>query len=202
MKIYLIRHGQTDWNVAGKIQGIQDIPLNETGLRQARDAAAGMDGRKISAIYCSKLKRAAQTAQAIGMRQGVPVYGVDGLEEMRFGLFEGHTWKEIEEQYPKEKQAMDADPLEVRAPQGENYLDVMKRGIGVLTALVQENQEDFAVVTHGGMIASILAYLFQENPENAEAGIANCSITTLEYNRWTQDYALMGVSDTAHLTEK
>lgn len=201
MKLYLIRHGQTDWNLAGRIQGVHDIPLNETGLRQAEMAAKGMESRKVAAVYCSNLQRAAQTAAAVAKRQNVPVHAVDGLEEMNFGLWEGCTWKEIEEQYPNEKRAMDANPMEVRAPEGESYLDVMKRSVEALKKIASENKEDVAVVTHGGVIASIVATLFQENPENTEMGIVNASITTLEYNHWSQDFALAQVGDASHLAE-
>ncbi len=63
MKIYLIRHGQTDWNIQGKIQGSHDIPLNETGRRQAELLAKGMDSRPVLRIFSSTLTRAMETAE-------------------------------------------------------------------------------------------------------------------------------------------
>ena len=65
MKLYIIRHGQTDWNVEGKIQGRQDIPLNDMGRRQARALADGMKSRPVAAVYSSPQKRAMETAEAI-----------------------------------------------------------------------------------------------------------------------------------------
>ena len=102
MKIYLIRHGQTDWNLAGRIQGSHDISLNETGKRQAEYLARGMKKRPVVQIFSSKKKRAMETANAIGASQGVKVIPLDGLEEVEFGLWEGMTWKEIQEKYPEE----------------------------------------------------------------------------------------------------
>ena len=100
MKLYLIRHGQTDWNVAGKIQGCHDIPLNATGKRQAEYLAEGMSRRPVTHIFSSPQKRALETAQAIAGRQGVGVTALSGLREVEFGGWEGLTWKEIEAKDP------------------------------------------------------------------------------------------------------
>ena len=85
MKLYLIRHGQTDWNVAGKIQGCHDIPLNETGRKQAQYLAEGMRNRPVTHIYSSPQIRALETARAIAASQGVEVTTLPGLREVEFG---------------------------------------------------------------------------------------------------------------------
>ena len=95
INIYLIRHGQTDWNVAGKIQGKTDIPLNETGRRQAVCLAKGMAKRPVVQIFSSDLLRARETAGAIGDSQHVAVETLPGLEEIGFGKWEGMTLEEI-----------------------------------------------------------------------------------------------------------
>ena len=74
MKLYLIRHGQTDWNIQGKIQGSHDIPLNDTGRAQAKLVAEGMDSRPVTKIFSSTLMRAVETARMIGDRQHVDIY--------------------------------------------------------------------------------------------------------------------------------
>ena len=71
MHIYLMRHGQTDWNIVHRMQGRSDIPLNATGLKQARTAAHGMDKLPIDRILTSPLRRARQTAQAVAVGRGV-----------------------------------------------------------------------------------------------------------------------------------
>ena len=101
MNLYLIRHGQTDWNVAGKIQGKTDIPLNETGKRQAACLARGMEKQPVVQIYTSSLKRALETAEIIGRRQNVKVKPMKELEEVGFGQWEGCTNEEIKRQYPQ-----------------------------------------------------------------------------------------------------
>ena len=101
MKLYLIRHGQTDWNVAGKIQGSTDIPLNDMGKRQAACLAEGMAGRPVTKVFSSCLSRAYETARAIGSSQHVEVIKVHGLEEVGYGVWEGMTMEEIEKNIRK-----------------------------------------------------------------------------------------------------
>ena len=103
MKLYLIRHGQTDWNIQGKIQGSHDIPLNDTGRAQAKLVAEGMDSRPVTKIFSSTLVRAVETARMIGDRQQVETYLVPGLIEVEFGKWEGMTWDEIKAKYPNVK---------------------------------------------------------------------------------------------------
>ena len=86
MKLYLIRHGQTDWNVAGKIQGSTDIPLNDMGRRQAACLARGMEKRPVEKVFTSTLSRAYETGLAIGKSQNVPVEQLEGEEEVGSGV--------------------------------------------------------------------------------------------------------------------
>ena len=90
MRVLLARHGQTDWNAAGKIQGVSDVPLNERGREQAA-ALAGrvLDAGAISAVYTSPLKRARETAEIIGRRLGLEPVPVGALTELNFGDWEG-----------------------------------------------------------------------------------------------------------------
>ena len=89
MHIYLMRHGQTDWNIVHRMQGRSDIPLNATGLKQAKTAAHGMDKLPIDRILTSPLRRARQTAQAVAVGRGIPVLVEEGIVEMAFGALEG-----------------------------------------------------------------------------------------------------------------
>ena len=97
MKLYLIRHGQTDWNIQGKIQGSHDIPLNDTGRAQAKLVAEGMDSRPVTKIFSSTLMRAVETARMIGDRQHVDIYLVSGLIVVDFGKWGGMAWAEVKE---------------------------------------------------------------------------------------------------------
>ena len=101
MRIFMARHGETDWNVERRIQGSTDIPLNENGIRQAHSLAGYLErqvvgkGGTITHIFTSPLERAKETAEIVGARLRVPVEAVSGLEEMNFGICEGKScWRQ------------------------------------------------------------------------------------------------------------
>lgn len=96
MKLLLTRHGQTDWNVAGKIQGVTDIELNETGVKQAQETKEKLLNQKIDVIISSPLKRARKTAEIIKGERDIPLIIDDGLKERCFGKFEGKTREEFD----------------------------------------------------------------------------------------------------------
>ena len=203
MKIYLIRHGQTDWNIQGKIQGSHDIPLNETGREQARLLAIGMASRPVRKIFSSTLKRAVETARMIGESQSVDIYLAPGLMEVEFGKWEGMTWDEIKEQYPAEYERWNLNPVDVAPPGGETQADVLKRVASSIEAVMgmTDKREDIAIVTHGATMAYIVAYLMRNHPEESEIIVENASITTINYNPLTDDYMLLDANDTSHLKE-
>ena len=89
MAILMIRHGETDWNVAKKVQGKADIPLNENGIEQAKTARQKLKNEKIDIIICSPLKRARQTAEIINAEIQCPILYEEGITERDFGEFEG-----------------------------------------------------------------------------------------------------------------
>ena len=101
-RIIAIRHGETAWNVATRIQGQLDIPLNETGRWQANRMAQALADEPIRAIYASDLLRARETALALAEATGLPLLSEEGLREREFGLFEGKTFAEIAALWPEQ----------------------------------------------------------------------------------------------------
>src|SRR4051794_38680024 len=99
--IYLIRHGETDWNVQERFQGHTDIPLNENGRSQARQLIAVCRHHKIEAILSSDLSRALETAQIIAAQLEIKVFQNAGLREANLGKAQGLTHSEIEQQFGK-----------------------------------------------------------------------------------------------------
>ena len=87
--VILIRHGETEWNVLHRFQGLSDIPLNDTGRQQAGFAKNGLQNITLDAIYTSPLQRAVETAEIIRGDRNIPVYPTDGLQEMGVGEWEG-----------------------------------------------------------------------------------------------------------------
>ena len=204
MKIYLIRHGQTDWNIQGRIQGSHDIPLNEAGRRQAELLAKGMDSHPVSRILSSTLTRAMETAQKIGSRQKVEICPMPQLIEVEFGKWEGMTWEEIMEAYPKEYRLWLLNPDEVAPPDGETQDQVISRCVEAIKEIlkVTGGREDVAMVSHGATIAYLVSYMVRNDPEVESIIVENASITTANYSPLTEDFMLLEMNDTSHMIEE
>lgn len=165
MNIYFARHGETDWNIAKRIQGTTDIALNQTGLEQAKQLAKNLLGKKVNLykIYSSKQIRAYETARIVGDFLDIPVEQIDGLEEMKLGVWEGHTWKEVEKLYPEEFQYWLNNRRYTRTPSGESYQDVLERVFHALDRIMnesdQENKEgkDILILSHGAVLLTLMA---------------------------------------------
>lgn len=122
MQIHLVRHGQTDWNAAKRIQGTIDIDLNATGRRQAEELGTSLAsaGIAFTGIRTSTMKRARSTAQILGSFLKLPADEVPNLHEMDFGSWEGLTWPEVESQYPAAFQRWLKDRRTTRVPHGDS----------------------------------------------------------------------------------
>lgn len=201
MNIYLIRHGQTDWNVAGKIQGSTDIPLNETGRNQAACLAKGMERRPVVKVYTSTLSRAYETGLAIGKSQNVPVEKMKGLEEVGYGVWEGMTMEEIQEKYPKELELWYNSPVDVAPPEGESQVQVYERCQRVLDTILSRSEGDVAIVSHGATVVFLLECLLKDTrrDEDEDIIVGNASISTIEYDPETKKFALAELNDRGHL---
>lgn len=157
-ELWLVRHGQTDWNLQGRYQGQADPPLNETGLAQAARAAEVLAGGRYAAIYSSDLVRARVTAEAIGRRLGMAVRIDPRLREINQGAWEGLLVTEIQERYPVEWEVRQRDRLNFRAPGGgESVQDVAARIWAAVDDLAARHpQESLILVAHGLALATIL----------------------------------------------
>lgn len=164
MSILLARHGETDWNIAQRVQGTTDIPLNENGIKQAELLCGNLkrDNVNLCCIYSSCQRRALTTAQIVGSRYHVPVKVIPGLEEMNFGVFEGHTWDEIDMLYPDELKKWQTDKRYHKAPNGESYQDLLERLFSAFDRIMEEVEDDInsgrdvLILTHGTVIMSLL----------------------------------------------
>ena len=200
MKIYLIRHGQTDWNLEGKIQGRYDVSLNETGSKQAELLAMGMDKRPVVQIFSSRQKRALETAQAVGRRQHVDVTVIDGLEEVEFGEWEGKTWDEISREYPEEFKVWCTEPAEIVPPGGESRPQIYRRIGNALKEILRRSRGDIAIVSHGAALAYMVSIMLEkELGDHDEIIVKNASISTVEYDRETGKFHMAEANDVSHL---
>lgn len=154
--ILLIRHGQTDWNAEGRWQGHADVPLNELGRQQAQLLAGRLKAWPISAIYCSDLKRASETAAIIARELDLEPISDRQWRERDTGLFSGLTRAEIQEQYPEVWALLRQGVVDI--PGAESSAALTRRAQGVLQALLERhNGETIAVVSHGGTLRAVIA---------------------------------------------
>ena len=139
---YYIRHGQTDWNVERRFQGSMDIPLNETGIAQAHAAKDMLRDLPITDIYSSTLQRARVTADIVNEGLNLPITGLDGLQECRFGVYEGQLspTKGFSEDW---KNGMTPE-------KAETYIDFTARVFAAINAVL-ENEGTPLIVAHGAV---------------------------------------------------
>lgn len=175
-RLYFVRHGETDWNAAGRLQGQRDIPLNGKGRDQSVAAGRTLlgllaDGAERYLTYiASPLLRARETMALARGAMGLtpePFQMDDRLKEIAFGRWEGHTWKDIRKREPETAKARDADRWGYAPPDGESYAMVAERVKPWLESL----EGDTLVVSHGGVGRVFLTLL---------AGLAPCDAPAAE----------------------
>jgi probable phosphoglycerate mutase len=199
--IYLIRHGETDWNMAGRWQGHADVPLNDVGLRQASLLAERFqaDGTRFDAIYSSDLARAYQTAWELGAAVRVPVQLYPPLREIDLGVWSGLTYDEIRERFPVEAKLLEQGQ-DVPRGGAETLAALQRRVVAAVEAIIAHRDgETIALVTHGGCVRMLLAHAvsFQGDGFKRFPHIGNTSISVIRCapNRWET----VTINDMAHL---
>ncbi len=176
----LWRHGRTEWNATGRIQGQLDPPLDSLGQQQALRAAIALAELAPSVIVSSDLQRAATTAGALSNRVGVPVQTDKRLREIGLGAWEGLRREEVEERFPGEFAAwMRGD--DVRRGGGETYAEVGVRGSQCVFEAMAATDGLVVAVTHGGTARSTIGVLLELPPESwwRLGPLGNCRWTAL-----------------------
>jgi broad specificity phosphatase PhoE len=172
--IYYIRHGETQWNAEGKLQGQQDIPLNDLGRKQAANAGgilAGLfarDGRSETSLdfVASPLGRARSTMELVRSTLKLPPhdYAVDDrLREIGYGQWEGSTLSQMQAADPDVFAARQSDKWTVPPPDGESYAEVQAR----MTDWYRQLTADTVAVAHGGTARALMVALGIETPNSA-----------------------------------
>jgi alpha-ribazole phosphatase len=172
----LVRHGQTDWNLQGRWQGHTDIPLNQTGRKQAFALATQLADVQFDAIFCSDLSRAKSTARLVARSHSVLPKVDPRLREINLGEWEGKLSDDVPRLYPLEWAARLNDPIYARPPGGESVFDLAQRSLPVLEQLCSLYPlGSVLIVSHGLLLALFLCHLrglplqesFNQIPPNA-----------------------------------
>lgn len=197
MRLYLIRHGRQ----CSKLCNV-DVGLSQEGWHQAALLGERLFSAKIDAVYTSDMVRAMQTAQAANLYWNAEYTVHPDLREICFGDLEGLSDEAIDTFYGDFKKELDRMEEDLRYPNGECIADVARRALPVLQEIAVSGCRNVAVVTHGGVIRSVLARILGMRHSKARLlgnGIENTSITELHYDEEKARFSLIRFNDFAHL---
>jgi len=167
--LLLTRHGQTDWNLGRRVQGHTDIPLNSTGIAQARALAEELASEPLVAVFSSDLARARDTAATVADRHGLRVSIDPDLREKNFGSWEGLTDTEIASRFPTAQRGNWGD--------GETTVTVAERVVAAVARIRAQHPDGLVlVVSHGGPLRALLAHFGVEHGPV----IGNCEVLRVE----------------------
>lgn len=153
-RLLLIRHGETDWNVAGRWQGQTDVPLNARGRAQAAALVSRLAGTPLAAIYSSDLSRARETAEILARNVGLSVQVDPRLREIDLGEWEGLLATDIQARYADLLAQRWIDPFSVFPPGGETAASALARARAALKDIVQRHAPGpVALISHGFLLA-------------------------------------------------
>ncbi len=198
-RLLLVRHGQTLWNHISRYQGHTDVLLSDTGREQARLLARRLAAEKVAAVYSSDLKRALETAEILAAPHRLTVKKVPELREIHFGVWEGLTFKEIQEKYSDLAERWYQYPATVRIPEGETFEELKERAYGAILRLVAKHPSDtIIVVAHGGTIRTIICGLLDIDLNHAfHIRQDNGALNIIEFY---EGYGVLTLlNDTSHL---
>lgn len=182
MELLLVRHGESEGNRRGHLQGQMDLPLTELGREQAQRLAAWLQTQRDAwdRLYASPLSRARETAEIVGLALGLTPELIPNLAEIRVGCLEGLYPEVVASQYPE----FHARPLEASwdfsAYGGESYEEIMARAVAIRDLLVERHRDPagrVVVVAHGGILRSLLKLLIcvPEIPRVFNLHMGNCA---------------------------
>ena len=179
--LHFIRHGETEWNRNGLIQGFSDVPLSDVGREQARALATELAARSIGALYAADLRRTIETATPIAEALGLEIQTTPALRERDFGANEGRVAGEVAAERGTER-GSGWTSVDERHPGGESIRELYRRVADFLDALVADAPAaEIALVTSGGLICVAAAHLAREPVDTiAWHAFANCSVTTVQ----------------------
>lgn len=178
-RLYLVRHGQTDWNFAGRLQGQTDIPLNETGREQAKQAKSLLGDISFDAVYSSPLSRALETASLISGFSTDKIMPDERIKEIAFGLWEGCQPKEIGEPF----RPFFFDPENYQPTQGGESLDQLIDRVSQFTAHIKTAHagQTILAASHGTALHALLLHeLGLPKQDFWKIPLHNCSVALLE----------------------
>lgn len=182
-KLFIFRHGETDWNIRNIIQGSNDISLNQNGRIQAIKLADKLRNKGIECILSSSQIRAVETATIVCNELKIPLYNTPDLAEINYGLCEGKFTPDIQKEYPKYFATIDDiyndNFYNASLPRGETRRHAFERSMFAISSFCKTSQKlkVIGISSHGGVIATLLAKCFEN-----KAKVNNCDYFECTYS--------------------
>jgi probable phosphoglycerate mutase len=198
-QLIIVRHGETEWNIRGIRQGHLDSVLTEKGVAQAKALAQRLARENFTALYCSDLGRAVQTAKEIAALTGHEIETDPRLRERHLGIFQGLSGEEIKAKHPEEYKLHRTLGPNYVIPGGESVRQQVERNVSFLNELAARHQgEQVVVVTHGGVVSGFFRHTLSiplEAPRRFEFVNAGLNVFVNEEGDWF----LLTWGDVSHL---
>lgn len=200
-KLYLVRHGESEWNKLKKIQGQIDIPLTEKGIEQAKLIGKRLINEGIEKIYTSDLKRAYDTASIIGKMLNIDVIPLKELREINFGIWEGLTTDIIKSKFSKERELWLKNPEMLKVEGAESILELQLRAMNEINKIISNNNIDnVLIVSHSATLKTIILGLLNMDISHFKnMTLNNVSLSIIEFRQYNRVLTLL--NDTSHLKE-
>jgi broad specificity phosphatase PhoE len=201
--IILVRHGQTEWNIGAgtgeRFRGRVDLPLDDTGLAQARALAERLADQSIVAVYSSPLKRAVETARPIAQQLGLPVQPLPGIIDINYGDWQGLSHTEVAKVYPDLYRCWLEKPHRVKFPSGESLRQVRLRAMAALKEVAARHDDRIVLLVAHQVVNKVLvcAMLGLDNSHFWRIQQDNGCISVFEYQ--DEIFTAVLVNDTCHL---
>lgn len=200
-KLYLVRHGESEWNILKKVQGQKDVNLTKKGEQQAEKIANRLYNENIDIIYSSDLKRAFETAKKIGDKLKLNVNPDKSFREINFGIWEGISTKELTDNYSKEHLLWMKKPHKLKLEGAETLEELQNRTIKGVNRISKLNpNKNILIVSHSAAIKTIiLGLLDMDISYYNKMSLNNVSLSIIEFRDYNNVLKLF--NDTCHLRE-
>ena len=201
-RLCLVRHGETEWNAEGRVQGQTDIPLSAVGLSQAHAAAEVLCRHDFTAIYSSDLMRVRQTAEPAVRRFALPLLLDPALRERHYGIFERLLYTEVRTRFPEHYARFQSKDPDYDFETGESLRAFNERSLAVVSEIAARHRgEQVLVFTHGGVLDMVYRYaraLGFDAPR--DFGIPNCGVNWVEIS--ARGWDVQCWADVGHLSAR
>ena len=187
MILYLLRHGETDWDAKERVQGVSDAALNKKGLQPSYDVAEKLANEHIETIYASDFKRAKKTGDIVSARLDLPIHYTKRLREMNFGKAEGVKKSDLQAKFPYIYQAFNdiknPERYDMKYPNGESIGEVQQRFMKLVNKLLDDGRKSVLLVTHRTLVR-----IFAETCLKKTIRLDNCSVLRVTLDEKTKKF--------------